>query len=115
MIRTIVRAGALAAGLGAVSACGGQDDKSVFMAACTAANSAAICQCEFDKAKAELSEYTFGAMVEAAKIADGAEANRFLLENLSPDQRMTYLHSRMRWIIECDGEESEVAPGQGEL
>ncbi|MEM0987179.1 MAG: hypothetical protein AAGJ32_13110 [Pseudomonadota bacterium] len=95
--------------------CNSQDDEAVFMAACTAGSGTEICSCEFQKAQEELSAYTFGVMVEAAKIPDGAEAVRFLRDNLSREQETAYFQSRMRWIIECgEGEASlESAPTNG--
>lgn len=102
-------------GLGALSACGGQDDEAVYMAACAAGGTGTeVCQCEFAKAQEQLSAYTFGVMIEAAKIPDGADAVRFLRDNLSRDQETTYFQSRMRWIIECGGAVGEAAAGPGE-
>ncbi|MEL6386221.1 MAG: hypothetical protein AAFR41_06700 [Pseudomonadota bacterium] len=86
-----------------LSACGGQDDEAIFLAACQASGtSAETCACEFRKAESELPEYTFGVMVEASKITDGPAAVKFLTDNLSRDQQTTYFQSRMRWIVECN-------------
>ncbi|MEM7766224.1 MAG: hypothetical protein AAF253_01905 [Pseudomonadota bacterium] len=105
MLSISIRLVVTALGIAGLAGCGGQDDEAVFLEACAASGSGMeTCACEFAKAEEELSAYTFGVMVEAAKIPDGGEAVKFLTENLSRDQQTTYFQSRMRWIIECGGE-----------
>ncbi len=106
----------LLAGLAWLAGCGGPDDEGAYMRACTAGGTdTATCQCEFGKAREELPEHVFGVMVEAAKIADGAEAVRFLRDNLSQSQETTYFQSRMRWIIECGEPAGQPSPAEGAL
>ena len=96
----------------ALSACSGDDSDATFLAACEGSGSSPdVCSCELEKARAELSDYTFAVVVEAAKLTDGAESVRYLTENLSQDQQTEYFQSRMRWIVECGGQSIDVVDG----